>query len=329
VAANNPLYQSFANAFNSLFYDKGANIHARAAVADVVNRYQQQTFSVALANNTDAQNKQIFGAAGASQITQIKANALAGDGASIASAYYGTHIGAASTASRFAADKQLSSVALAAFGLGSIPAHTLQQLLAQNPNDAASIAQKDPQYTAFARAFSYYPTTTGRTSDDADKIASVEAAYQANAIKTLVSNDVSLAAAQKTRNANVRESANAPLNLYQMLGDSKVSAIILGALGQPAVVGGYDPDQQVGIVTHAGFAPESLTSTVAIDSLINRYMANVGAQNAPTSPLLTLFNSSSQSGQIVSLDLSSILGGATSNTTAPSSSPTGYLLNLI
>jgi hypothetical protein len=59
-------------------------------------------------------------------------------------------------------------------------------------------------------------------------------------------------------------------------------------------------------------------------------MANVGAQNTPTSPLLTLFSSSSsQSGQIVSLDLSSILGGASSGTTALSRSPTGYLLNLI
>ena len=111
---------------------------------------------------------------------------------------------------------------------------------------------------------------------------------------------------------------------------SKVSAVILGALGQPAVVGGYDPDQQVEIVTHAGFAPESLNSTKAIDSLINRYMANVGAQNTPTSPLLTLFNSSSsQPGQLISLDLSSILGGSSSVSSSLSSSPTGYLLNLL
>lgn len=328
VAAKNPVYQPFAKAFNSLFYDKGANIHATTAVTDVVNRYQQQTFSAALANNTDDQNKQTFGAAGAAQIKQIKSDVLSGNGAAIGSAYYASHIAAARTAAQFAADKQLSSVALAAFGLGTTPAATLLQLLTQNPTDAASVAQKSPQYAAFAKAFSYYATTTGRTSDDADKIAAVQSAYMANALKTILTNDISLAAAQKTRNANVHENANAPLNLYQMLGDAKVSMVILGALGQPAVVGGYNPDQQVEIVTHAGFAPESLTSTTAIDSLIKRYMANVGAQNAPTSPLLSLFSSSSSS-QIVSLDLSSILGGASNSTTALSSSPTGYLLNLI
>ena len=330
VAANNPLYQPFAKAFNSLYYDKGANIHATTAITDVINRYQQQTFAAALANNTDAQNNQMFGAAGTVQIKQIKDDALSGNGAAIGAAYYASHIAAARTAAQFTTDKQLTSVALAAFGLGATPAATLQQLLTQNPTDATSVAQKNPQYTAFAKAFSYYPTTTGRTSDDADKIASVQSAYMANVLKTIVSNDVSLAAAQKTRNIKVHENANAPLNLYQMLGDAKVSAVILGALGQPATVGGYDPDQQVEIVTHAGFAPESLTSTKAIDSLIKRYMANVGAQNAPTSPLLSLFNSSSsQSGQIVSLDLSSVLGGASSGTSTVSSSPTGYLLNLI
>jgi len=330
VAANNPLYQPFANAFNSLFYDKGANIHVTTAITDVVNRYQQQTFSAALANNTDDQNKQTFGAAGAAQIKQIKSDALNGSGAAIGAAYYASHIAAARTATQFAADKQLASVALGAFGLGATPAATLQQLLTQNPNDAASLAQKNPQYTAFAKAFSYYATTAGRTSDDTDKIAAVQGAYQAKTLQAILTNDVSLSAAQKTRNANVRESANAPLNLYQMLGDAKVSTVILGALGQPAIVGGYDPDQQVAVVTHAGFAPESLDSTAAIDSLIKRYMANVGAQNAPSSPLLSLFNlSSSQSGQIVSLDLSSILGGSSSGTSALSSSPTGYLLNLL
>ncbi|MBI3438054.1 MAG: DUF1217 domain-containing protein [Proteobacteria bacterium] len=327
VAANNPNYRAFANAFNSLYYDKGANIHATDAITDVVHRYQQQTFSSAVVNNTDDHNAQLFGFAAATQIAQIKASALNSNGAPIATKYYGAHIAAASTAVRFAADKQLASVALQAFGLSPVSADMLQKLLTQDPNDPTSLAKTSPQYGAFAKAFSYYPTVAGRTSDDAAKIASVQAAYQANTLKTIVSNDVSLATAQKARNANVHESADAPLNLYQMLGDSKVSAVILGALGQPAVVGGYDPTQQVEIITHAGFAPESLNSTKAIDSLINRYMANVGAQNAPSSPLLTLFNGSSQAG-VTSLDLASILGGSGSASTA-ASSPTGYLLNLL
>lgn len=328
VAANNPNYQAFANAFTSLYYDKGAAIHATDAVTDVVNRYQQQTFSTAIANNTDDQNTQMFGSAASAQIAQIKANAVASNGTSIATAYYGAHIAAANTATAFIADAQLSSVALQAFGLGTVSTDTLQKLLTQNPNDTSSLAQTSPQYTAFAKAFSYYSSVTGRTSDDADKVASVQATYQANALKTIVSNDVSLAAAQKTRNTGVSEDANAPLNLYQMLGDSNVSAVILGALGQPAAVGGYDPDQQVEIITHAGFAPESLNSTKAIDSLITRYMSNVTAQMTPTSPLLTLFNSSSSSGGLISLDLSSVLG-ISSNATAASNSATGYLLNLL
>ena len=329
VAAKNPTYLPFANAFNSLFYDKGAHIHDSTAITDVVSRYQQQTFSAALAINTDAQNTQVFGAVGAKQIKQIKADALAENGATLATSYYGAHIGAATTAARFATDKQLSSVATAAFGLGTVPAATLQQLLTQDPNDTASLAQTSPQYTAFAKAFSYYPSLTGRTSDDADKIASVQSAYQASALKAILTNDVSLAAAQKTRNTNVHEDANAPLNLYQMLGDSNISTVILGALGQPAIVGSYEPDQQVEIVSHAHFTPQSLNSTAAIDSLIKRYMANVGAQNAPTSPLLSLFGTTPQAGQIISLDLSSALSSSSGASSSLGSSPTGYLLNLI
>ncbi|MFZ2031404.1 MAG: DUF1217 domain-containing protein [Vitreimonas sp.] len=329
VAATNPNYMPFAQAFSSLFYDKGASINTTTAIKDTVSRYQQQTFSRALANNTDAQNVQMFGTAGAAQITQIKNDALSENGATTGSAYYASHIAAARTAAQFAADKQLTSVALTAFGLGTTSAATLQQLLTQDPNDSASIAQNNPQYTTFAKAFSYYNAIAGHTSDDADKIAAVQSAFQANTLQTILSNDVSLAAAQKTRNTDVHENASAPLNLYQMLGDSNVSTVILGALGQPAIVGSFEPDQQVEIVSHAGFAPESLNSTKAIDSLIRRYMANVGAQNTPTSPALTVFNSSSsQPGKIISLDLSSLLTGSSSNTTALSSSATGYLLNL-
>src|SRR5262249_37298432 len=147
------LYQPFAKAFSSLFYDGGATIHATSAINDAVSRYQQQTFTRTLANNTNAQNTQMFGAAGAEQIAEIKTNALGDNGVSIGSSYFGAHIAAATTAAQFAADKQLSSVALTAFGLVTVSAATLQQLLTQNPNDAASIAQKNPQYAAFAKAF--------------------------------------------------------------------------------------------------------------------------------------------------------------------------------
>ncbi len=329
VAANNPAYLPFANAFNSLFYDKGAGIHDATAISKVVSKYQQQTFSSALANNTDDQNVHMFGAAGAKQIKQIKAGALAQNGATLATSYYASHIRNATTAAQFTADKQLSSVATAAFGLGNVPADTLQKLLTQDPNAAASLAQTSPQYTAFAKAFSYYPSLAGRTSDDTDKIASVQSAFQANTLVTIITNDVSLAAAQKTRNTNVHENASAPLNLYQMLGNSNVSTVILGALNEPVIVGSYEPDQQVEIVSHAGFEAESLNSTAAINSLIKRYMANVGAQNAPTSPLLSLFGTTPAPGQIISLDLASILGGASGASASLSSSPTGYLLNLL
>ena len=330
VAANNPAYQPFANAFSSLFYDGGAAIHATAAVNATISRYQQKTFAQALVNNTDDQNTQLLGAAGAAQIKQIKSNALSESGVARGASYYGSHIGAASTAQSFAADQQLVSVALTAYGLGATPADKLRQLLTQDPADAKSLAQTNPQYAAFAKAFSYYSSTTGRLSDNSANIAAVQNSYQANTLKTILSNDVSLAQAQATRNTKVSESANAPLNLYQMLGDSNVSAVIFGAFGQPALVGGYDPNRQVQIVTRAGFAPESLNSSSAIDALIKRYMANVGAQNAPTSPYLALFNTSADPGQIISFDLSSMFAGSSGSSAASlSNSPTGYLLNLL
>jgi hypothetical protein len=330
VAATNPLYQSFANDFSGIDADVGASLLTSASIKSVVSKYQQATFSSALANNTDAQNTALFGAAGVKQIAQLKADTLAETGGNLATSYYASHIGAATTAAKFAADSQLSSVALTAFGLGSVSADTLQQLLTQNPNDPTSLAQTSVQYTAFAQAFSYYPTLGGRTSDDKDQVAAVQSAYQANSLKTIVTNDVSLATAQQSRNTDVSAKANAPLNLYQMLGDSNISTVILGALSEPTIVGSYDPDQQVEIVSHAGFAPESLNSPGAIDSFIKRYMANVGIQNAPTSPLLSLFGSTAQPGQIISLDLSSILGNTTNaNSSTLSGSATGYLLNLL
>ena len=72
-----------------------------------------------------------------------------------------------------------------------------------------------------------------------------------------------------------------------------------------------------------------MNSPDAIDAFIKRYMANVGIQNAPQSPLLSLFGSTPEPGQIISLDLTSILGNTTNaNSSTLASSPTGYLLNM-
>jgi hypothetical protein len=328
VAANNPDYQAFASAFLSLHYDGGVGVAQSANISDVVSRYQQRTFAQALTTNTDAQNVSLFGGAGAAQVTQILSDAKSETGIALASSYYGSHIAAASAASAFAADSQLVNVALQAYGLTGVSATTLQQLLTQDPNDANSLAQKSPEYAAFAKAFSYSAAIGVRTSTRSQTIAAVQQTYQANALQAVLQTDITQAQAQATRNTKVHESASAPLNLYQMLGDSNISSVLLGAYGQPDQVGALDPDQQVEVFTHAGFAPESLNSPKAIDTLIQRYLANVSAQSTPSSPLLTLFQDSSSSDGIVNFDFTPLLslnGGATID----ANSPTAYLLNLL
>ena len=217
----------------------------------------------------------------------IKKDALK-ETAWLRSAYYGSHIAAAKTAQAFMADSQLVSVALTAYGIGRDSATTLQQLLTQNPNDANSVAQRSPQYTEFAKAFSYFSTLAGRASDDAKNIQKVESAYQANTLKTIVTNEVSLAQAQATRNTNVGASPKAPMNLYQMLAmqtSTVTSAPSASRRSLELRSGSAGGDRR----RRRGLHRESLNSTTAIDLLIKRYMANVGAQNAPTSPLLSLF----------------------------------------
>ncbi|MBS0385191.1 MAG: DUF1217 domain-containing protein [Proteobacteria bacterium] len=331
AAANNPAYQAFANAFSQLRSPGGSGaISTAQAVKDVTDRYQQRTFSQIIATNTDAQNVSMFGAAGAKKITQILGDAKTEAGLGLATSYYASHVANARTAAQFAADNQLVAVAEGAYGFSHIPADALSQLLTQDPTASDSLAQISPQYAAFAKAFSFYGPTGGSSQTAAAAIAAIQTAYMSNKMQTTLQTDIGLAAAQATRNTNIRENASAPLNLYQLLGDSNISTVILGAYNQPAMVGAFAPDQQVETITHAGFKAASLNSPMAIDSLIKRYMANVGAQSAPTSPLLTLFGTAPDPGQITALDLSSIFGGgASASSAALANSPTGYLLNLL
>jgi hypothetical protein len=327
VAANNPAYQAFANAFLSLHYDGGAGVAKTDNINDVVSRYQQRTFAQALTANTEGENAELFGAKGAAQIAQILSDAKAETGISLAASYYGSHLAAATTAKAFAADAQLVSVALEAYGLDPVSSTTLQRLLTEDPNDADSLAHASPQYAAFAGAFSYAAALGARGRNSNANIADVQQAYEAHALQAILQTDITQAASQATRNTKVRESADAPLNLYQMLGDANVSAVLLGAYNQPATVGALDPDRQVEVITHAGFAPESINSPKAIDALIRRYLANVSTQSTPASPLASLFQPT-QPGDIVTLDFTPLLNLSSGASADLSAAPTAYLLNV-
>ena len=140
VAYNNPLYKSFADAFAPLRNNFPSLLTSTSTVNTVVDLYQQKSFAKALASNTDAQNKTMFATAGAALVKQIVADTKSENGLATAAAYYGAHIAAARTATEFAADKQLTGIATAAFGLSNVSADVLKQLLTQDPNASTSLA---------------------------------------------------------------------------------------------------------------------------------------------------------------------------------------------
>ncbi|MES1198358.1 MAG: DUF1217 domain-containing protein [Pseudomonadota bacterium] len=330
VAYNNPDYQAFANAFASLNTDDGQAIALNPNVTSVLNLYQQRAFSIAITTNTADQNQSMFGTEGAAKITRILANASSETGLSLATSYYSAHIAGASTAQAFAADKQLVGTALSAYGLSNVSHDALMQLLTQDPNDSASLAQTSPEYAAFAKAFSYAAVLGGSRTTAKTNITAVQNAYTANQLQSVIQSDIAASSDQAARNAKVDEKSSAPLNIYQVLGDNDLSTILLGAYGQPISVGALDPDKQVEVFTHAGFDPATLNSTDAIDKLIQRYMASDSAQSNSTTPdsvIVSLFQSQGASDQPITLDLSGYFGLSAGQTTSNSGGATSYLLN--
>jgi len=325
VAATNPDYSAFAQQFSQLNSVATAPaVTTSSAVDAIVAQYQQKSFATAIATNSNDQNVSMFGAAGAKQISQILSDAKNEAGYGLSTAYYASHVAKVNTATEFAADNQLVAVAEGAYGLSNLSADTLNQLLTQDPTASTSLAQTSPEYAGFAKAFSFYGPTGA--SALATNSAAVQSAYVNNQLKAVLTSDITNAAAQSKRNTDVHENAGAPLDLYQMLGDSNVSTVILGAYGQPQVVGSMTPDQQIEAVTQAGFTPQSINSPDSIDNLMQRYLANYTLQNSPTqtSPLAQLFQPVDPT-KITPLDLSFLTAGTPSSV---ASSPTAYLLNL-
>lgn len=332
VAYANPQYQAFATAFAQLRSAGGDGaISTDTRIKKVTDAFQQKSFAKTLATNTQAQNISMFGAANAAKITQILGDAKTEAGLGMATTYYGANISKVRSAAQFTADKKLVDVAERAFGFDSIPADTLTKLLTQDPTASGSVAQTTPQYAAFAKAFSFSGPTGGSSLALKANIAAIQTAYTNNRLAAVLQTDVTAAATQASRNTDVRESASAPLNLYQMLGDGNISSVLLGAYNLPAQVGAFQPEQQVETITHAGFKAATITSSKAIDKLLNRYLANTDTQNASanaaSSPILMAFQSTTP-GTLQTVDLSSYFKLASGGSTISSTTPTAYLLNL-
>jgi Protein of unknown function (DUF1217) len=326
VAALNPGYQAFAYAFRSLQTDGGDAIGTSSAVTSLVNRYTQAAFVSALTSNSDAQNAALFGAGPAANIAAILSDAKTQAGLNIGASYYTAQIGKASSAEAFLGDAQLSSVALSAYGIDPTTTSitTLQSLLTQDPNAADSVAQLQPEYAAFAQAFSYSPNAAGGARTSGAAITGVADAFETQQLKSILNADIALSGAQSARNTQDGEAASAPLNLYQILGDSSMASVVFGAYSIPAAAGGYDPQQQIDIVERAGFTAQSLSQPGALDKLMQRYLANSAAQSAPSNPALTLLQSTGAYGGPITLDLSFLAPASAS----AASGPNGYLLDL-
>ncbi|MBV9522784.1 MAG: DUF1217 domain-containing protein, partial [Alphaproteobacteria bacterium] len=102
-------------------------------------------------------------------------------------------------------------------------------------------------------------------------VAAVTAAFQSNRFRqSLAAN-----AAAVTANASA-----GTLATIQLLGDRTLSAVTLGALGLPAETGALDPNQQIQILTNAGFDPKKLLDPKYLHQFIEQFLINSGQQQS-------------------------------------------------
>jgi hypothetical protein len=333
LAQNNPAYLQFAQAFSSLQTDGGVSVQNSSNINTVIGNYQLNAFENTLATNDSSVNGSTFGTTGADEITQIYKDFQSESGVSQAVQYYQANIGNVRSANDLLGDPKLLDVALTAYGItpSSVSTATVQQLLTQDPTRSASLAQQDPQFLAFAQAFSSVSTDGGISIRSADNIAGVVSSYTSEQFKATIGTKLATAQAQaSSASSSGSSSSTAPLSIYQVLSDSTLAAVVRGAYGLPDSAAALDPTEQIQLLTNAGFNVKDLNSPAAVSKLIDRFLGNAELQQSSSSassdPLVGLFQSGNSDGtDPTPVDLSFLLP---SNSTVDTNSVSGSILNL-
>jgi hypothetical protein len=151
LARTDPRFMRFAEDFSSLQLDNGTKIKTQASIDAVVSAFQNPLVRE-------------------------------GSGDPLLATYYRDSIGKITDVAGFVADKQLTRVALAAYGLSDLAddAATVQRLLTEDPAGPGALGKAEPRYAAFAAAFASLKSDGGAKLHDPADIDRILAAYETN-----------------------------------------------------------------------------------------------------------------------------------------------------
>jgi hypothetical protein len=224
----NQKWIAFAQAFHSLSTDGGAALQSPSGINSTIARYTSASYQTWLGNKDN--DTALTTALGAQQTLQDAVN-ISDVGAlyaqyqqqpSVQSAvgYYQRNIVNVKSVADLENDPKLLNMALTAYGIDptTISADTVDKLLTQSTTDTTSAYANNPQYQAFATAFSQLrsPGGAGAISTTA-AIKTVTDAYQQKTFATTIASNT------QAQNVSMFGSVGAA-KITQILGDAQTEA---------------------------------------------------------------------------------------------------------
>lgn len=219
-------------------------------------------------------------------------------------AYYAKKIGAVRSIDDFLKDTRLFKFAMTAFGLEDM-AHAkgfVRKVLAEGIDDSKSLANRltDDRFKAFVKTFNFARNGEATTASPTTREAVVER-YVRQTLETSAGaeDDGVRLALYFQRTAPTVKSA------YGLLADQALWTVVKTVLGFPAEMANADITKQAAAVSKR-LDVASLSDPEKLGRFIARFTAMWGAQNAQSSPILSLFGDAG-GGRSVGLDLAMTL----------------------
>jgi hypothetical protein len=214
--------------------------------------------------------------------------------------YYLQHIGDVKSVDDFLKDTRLFKYAMNAFGLGDLAyaKGMMRKVLTEGVTDSKSFANRlnDSRFVKFATVFNFKDNGEATTSTTAAQQGVVDN-YVRQALETSAGDD----------NEGVRlalyfqRAAPTVKTAYGLLGDAALWKVVKTVFGFPDAMANADIEKQAAAVT-ARFNLSDLQDPAKLQHLIQRFTAMWDAtENTAASPILSLFDTSSQAG--ISSDL--------------------------
>jgi hypothetical protein len=302
LAQTDSRYLAFAQHFQAKNADGTPTFRNADDVAGVLSSYRSSESARIFALKYPSGQNSPYASADQQTIAGLLAKLNAPGSYSTSASYFKSTIGSTVGVDAFLADPKLVAVGLSAFHIDELagaPA-TIRTLLTQDPNAQGALAQTDPRYMGFAKAFA--PLAKGQRVG-ADTINGVLSAFQANEFQKMLDPNAQRA---------LSNGSNA-LSVYQILADRTLTAVTRTALSLPDSVAALDVDQQISALNRAGFDVNKLQDPTYLNTFIKRFLVNTGMSQASQAPSLAVLfqtdDGSGSSGDATSM----LLGGGSLN----------------